>query len=285
MNARALAAMVPILLLAGCSAATPVATSTSSAPAGADVQIVVIGDSIADTADHCPGCTGFAETFRTHVEDSLDVSAEATLLTGMTVPEAQSLVASDAHARPVIADAEVIILETGYNNAVPDPTTGIGCGGSLDGGVDVWVFSTTTDCLEAGVATYGDLYGDILSRLRALRDGRPTVLIVTNTLDGNLDPDDPNALLAYFQPDKQEWATTWTVEQYDRWNAMLAHEAESADAHLVDIYHAFNGPDGRTPFGSLSVDGAHPSQKGNDLIARMLAEVDLSALSDQQAGS
>ncbi|MBC7633495.1 SGNH/GDSL hydrolase family protein [Aeromicrobium sp.] len=278
MNARVMAAMMPILLLAGCSTASPATTPTSPATKGAGVQIVVIGDSLADTANHCPGCTGFLETFRDHIEESLGASAEATLLLGMTIPDAQSMVASDEKARQVIADADVIIVQTGFNNVIPDPTTGIGCGGSLDGGVDVWVSTTTTECLDAGVATYGDLYQDMLNQLKELRDGKSTVVVVMNTVDGNIAPDDPNGMLAYFQPDKQEWAKQWTVEQYERWNAMLADEARAAGASLVDLYHAFNGPDGTTPFGSLSVDGAHPSQEGNDLIARMLAEVDLSTL-------
>lgn len=277
MRTSALTAVPLLLLLTGCSGAA--VSSSTPIPTGGRIDIVVIGDSLADTANHCPGCTGFADTFAAHVEDTLGRPATTGLITAMSVPDAQAAVEGDEDARSMLADAEVIIVEVGYNNVLPDPETGIGCGGSLEQGVPAWIATLTEECLDPGVATYGEIYGAIFSELHSIRGDEPTVYIATNTLDGNIGSDDPQGFLALFEPGERAAAKKWTVTQYDRWNAMLAEQAASAEFALVDIYHAFNGDDGTAEFGELSIDGAHPSQSGNDLIAQMLSQVDLAALS------
>jgi GDSL-like Lipase/Acylhydrolase family len=262
-------------VLAGCTVTGD--AGSAGASKSAEIDLVVIGDSIADAA-HCPFCTGFMETFRAHVEDSLDHPVHSTLVTTLTVPDAQAAVLSEQGTRELLAQAEIIIVEVGYNNALPDPETGIGCGGSLSQGYSTWMASTTEECLAAGVETYGELYDSIFDELKALRTGQPTVFIVTNSTDGNIDPNNPTDLLALLAPEEQQAGKEWTVEQYDRWNSMLAERTEAAGFTLVDLYHRLNGADGTVPFGPLSVDGAHPSQAGNDLIAEALSGVDLSAL-------
>ncbi|MEO8571974.1 MAG: hypothetical protein ABI553_09795 [Chloroflexota bacterium] len=66
------------------------------------------------------------------------------------------------------------------------------------------------------------------------------------------------------------------VNAYDAWNAMLCDRADAHGFTCVDIYHTFDGPQGTRATGDLTVDGAHPNQGGNDLIAAMLAKVDVS---------
>jgi lysophospholipase L1-like esterase len=71
----------------------------------------------------------------------------------------------------------------------------------------------------------------------------------------------------------------WAVAAYDRWNAMLTERATAAGFQVIDLYHAFNGADGRqTYYPQLTDDGTHPNQAGNDLIAATLAGADLSAI-------
>jgi lysophospholipase L1-like esterase len=47
----------------------------------------------------------------------------------------------------------------------------------------------------------------------------------------------------------------------------------------ADIYQAFNGPDGLKPSGDLlASDYTHPSDKGNEVIARILTELGFAPL-------
>ena len=133
--------------------------------------------------------------------------------------------------------------------------------------------------MEEGVATYGDLYDQIFTSVKELRSGHPTVMIVTNTIDGNIDPDDPDGLLGLVKgTDQVDAVRAWALAAYERWNGMLAERAAAAGFVLVDLFRSFNGPDGSEPPRSLTVDGTHPSQSGHDLIASRLADVDLGAL-------
>ena len=59
---------------------------------------------------------------------------------------------------------------------------------------------------------------------------------------------------------------------------MMCDRAEANGFTCVDVYHAFNGAAGDQPSTPWTVDGAHPSQQGNDLIAQLLAAVDPSTI-------
>jgi lysophospholipase L1-like esterase len=304
MGRAVIATMVGVLVTVGCGgdgSASPTVQPTTVAPTteseivtssvtssdeasspstdGTTIDVLVIGDSLINPSGHCAGCVGFADQYAAIVGQQLGRPTQSALLTAMGVPEAQQLVASNASAEKAISESEVVILETGFNNALPDPTTGIGCAGTLDSpsAYIAWILASQPGCLEEGVATYGQLYDEILAGLKRLREGKPTVFIVTNTIDGNIDPSFSDGLLALAGGDVDA-VKAWTVASYDRWNTMLAQRAEAAGFQLVDLYHAFNGPEGTQPSGTLAVDSAHPSQKGHDLIASTLAEADLSAL-------
>jgi lysophospholipase L1-like esterase len=235
------------------------------------LQLAVIGDSLTRGE--------WIELFRAQIESALGHPVDAQVLNGMTVPEALETVSSAGTAeQQALADADVIVVQTGFNNALPDPDTGIGCGGSYGSGVMTFIRGTEDSCLAEGVATYGGLYDEIFAQLTELRAGKPTVFIASGTIDGNIDPTTDGLVAAVNESDRAE-ALEWTVAAYDRWNMMLAASAAAAGFVFVDLYHAFNGPDGTQPPGDLSSDGAHPSAKGDALIADLLAEVDLSVLS------
>jgi lysophospholipase L1-like esterase len=289
-----LAGICGLALLTGCSpgsdAASPQTTPTQpSADTRATTTVetdgfdlVVIGDSLIDPTGVCNGCTGFAEQFASHLEDALGAPVAVDRVMAMTVPDAQSMVESDDTARTRIAQADVVVVEVGYNNAMPDPETGIGCGGSIGTQtateIAAWLRSTEPECLASGVATYGALYDQIFAGVRELRGEQPTVYIATTTIDGNIDESMSDSLLGLLDPADRPFAEQWTLDAYDRWNTMLAERATAAGFDVVDLYHEFNGPDGTQPSGELAVDSAHPSQKGNDAIAAKLAEVDVSIL-------
>lgn len=267
---------VTMFAVAGCSAQDrsggPL-PSTSVDP----VRVVVIGDSLVNPVEICEGCTGFLDQYGDRLTQVLGRPSETDVVVALGVPDAVAAVSGDPVAQAKIAAADVVVVQVGYNNALPDPETGIGCGGSLAAGIMPWIRSTTPDCLAQGVATYATLYDQILTRVKEVRAGQPTLYILTNSINGNIDPSTPGLVVEIAERDRAD-ARAWAVEAYDRWNAMLRERATTAGFAYVDLHTAFNGPDGTRPLGELSSDGAHPSQQGHDLIAAKLAEVDVSTL-------
>ena len=62
----------------------------------------------------------------------------------------------------------------------------------------------------------------------------------------------------------------------DSWRDALCEVVAGIDATCVDVYAAFNGPEGRLDAGELvASDHTHPSQAGNDLIRDLLLEANL----------
>ena len=60
---------------------------------------------------------------------------------------------------------------------------------------------------------------------------------------------------------------------------MICQAAEANGFGCADIYHAFNGSDGLTPSGDLlGKDYTHPSDKGNEVIARILTDLGFAPL-------
>jgi len=235
--------------------------------------VVVVGDSLIDPDSGCPqGCTGFVEQFTDHVASALGKEADYRTVPSGGVADAVEMVSKPGPEAEEIAAADVVVVQVGFNNALPDPETGIGC--------ETWFLDTEPECLAEGVKTYGDLYDQVFAGVKALRGDKPTVYIVTTTINGNIAPPEafPDGLLALDATRTNE-LKNWAVDAYDRWNTMLTERATAAGFQVIDLYHAMNGSDGtRTNYPKYTDDGAHPNQAGNDLIASELAQADLSAI-------
>ena len=244
--------------------------------------MVVIGDSMPFTA-FCGDCTaGFADTYAADlgmrtgrpvevINRSRDDSA------GML--QIRTQVTEDQGLRDQIAAADVVIVSVGFNNVMPDSSTGVGCLGDMGtttASYVAWALATTPECRQAGRDAYAADYDVIFSTISDLRAGAPTVLAALNVHDGN--KGNPDLHADEVPQDIQDQAERFLTGLYDDWNAMLCDRATHAGFACVDVYHAFNGPSGEEPSGSWTVDGAHPSQAGNDLIAGLLAELDISAI-------
>jgi lysophospholipase L1-like esterase len=266
------------ITIAGCS------TGPAEPTPDPTTQIVVIGDSLIHAENGCDSCEGFVDQYAAHLEAALGRPAEVVLSEVSTVPTAQQALATSTATQDRIRAASVIIVEVGYNNALPDPATGIGCGGEISatatGFID-WIHATTPTCLAEGVATYEALYAEIFATIKELRGDAPTVFIVTSTINGNIgDPAvDSQGLLTYIPPADRADALAWTVDAYEQWHAMLEKTADDAGFAFVDVYRAIHGPTGTDPyFGIYTDDGAHLNAAGNDLVAQLLSEVDVSTL-------
>jgi hypothetical protein len=275
-------------LLSACSgtqADTP--SGTSSAGESADkISVVLVDDGIGSLGpkdgeeDSCPGCSRWPTQFADQVAQVAGREASVTSFRAGGVPEARELVSGDSDARAAIADASVVVVATGAFNSLPDPETGIGCppAATAEPTYAAWARTTKPACLAEMIKTYGLLYDSVFAEIKKLRAGKPTVFIALNVPDYNLEVGGPDTLLGQVQGAERAWAKRFAVAANDRWNEMLAERARAAGFELVDIYHALNGPDGTDPGTQFSAGGGHPNQAGHDLIAGVIAEVDLSAL-------
>ncbi|MFL5674314.1 MAG: SGNH/GDSL hydrolase family protein [Chloroflexota bacterium] len=281
--------------------ASPQATATATATATAApslapspstaanaLHLVVIGDSI-PFADFCPGCTGFVEQYAKALEKSTGRPVETANRSrndSAGLAEIDVQVNGEPELRSQLKDADVVIVSIGANNALPDANTHAsmaaryhrdwGCVGDMGDSLETftaWLLATTPACRQATRDAYATLYDRIYPTIARLRAGKPTTLIAVNAYNGNFHGSDfmqaglPPATLSRLWP--------LMTEIYDRWDQMECDRATKAGFVCVDLYHAFNGPKGDQAIGLLSVDGAHPSQAGNDLIAGLLEKVKL----------
>lgn len=292
------AALLLAALVSGCDAGTslppPIERGTPSPslpgsptpiptpPPG--LNLVVVGDSI-PLADPCPTCAHFVDQYANALQER---SGRTVAVTNRArgdsagLPQILDQVTSDTSLRDQLKQADIVVLSVGYNNVLPDygnpPPGGLppGCDAVAPGIGDVdiaHIVAFTPKCNAATAARWATDYGQIFTTIVGLRADKPTAFIALNVYDGNLDNPDIRAAV-----DAKTFAATENVivDAYNTWNTMLCRDATAHGFSCVDIYHAMNGPDGTRPLGDLSIDGAHPSQKGSDLIAALLAKADVS---------
>ncbi len=275
------AAILAVGLL-GASAGAVMAQAGEPADA---LEVVVIGDSIPFAA-FCPGCTGFVDLYARDLESRTGRPVEVINLSrddSAGLREIRDQVAADLGLRDAVTGADIVLVSVGYNNALPDPYTGVGCSGGFDSAKAYaeWMLATTPECRKEGLDVWAADYDTIFSEISSLRGDDPTVLAALNVHNGNKGNWDihNSGLEQAMVDDWEEWVTL----VYDDWNAMLCDRAAAAGFTCVDVYHAFNGPTGEETSEAWTVDGAHPSQEGSQLIADLLAGLDVSAIANGPA--
>jgi lysophospholipase L1-like esterase len=254
-----------------------VAAATTAPP----LQLVVVGDSIAST-EPCPGCTGFVEQYADHLAEAtgrpVDV-VDRSHTEDARIVDIADQVLGEERLRDELAAAEVIILSVGINDVLPDPYAVGGCQGDVGATPESWVawaLATSARCRDTSRLAHAARYDTILATISELRGQAPTKAIALNAYDPYLE--DPDFLVADLAPETLDALWSWMTTEFDDWNRMQCARAVSHFFDCVDVYHAFNGPAGDQPSGDLLIDGAHPSQAGNDLIAGLLAELDIGVL-------
>jgi hypothetical protein len=269
---RGLTAVVAaVFLLGGCGGGAE--AEGESEP----VRIAVLGSAFPTSEPELSDSGKWWVQFADHVATELDVETTYDLLSLGSVQDAAAAVSKPGPDADKIADADIVLVTVGGNQALPDPETGIGC--------TTWFLEAKGPCLEEGVATYGDLYDQVFAGVKALRGDEPTVYALTTSYDANIEsPDDvaDGLLSLYTKSGREDEAKAWAVAAYDRWAAMQTERAMAAGFQVIDNYHAFNGPDGSAALIPAYLDP--PSELnagGHDLYASQLTEVDLSAISDK----
>ncbi|WP_168207530.1 SGNH/GDSL hydrolase family protein [Microlunatus elymi] len=272
-----LSALAGLLMLAGCAGpgdhpasdheptAAPAPSPGPSATGRPALKLVAIGDSIPfNAALDCPGCTGFVERYATALEHATQRPVETNNLsehTGLTLP---GLMAELPVYKPDLTNADAIVVGIAHNSNVLNEDTPCGT-----------PFNETTSTLEdwskvthACAATSADRYrrqfDKLYGTIAAWRAGRSTVLLTINKYN------DWIGLKAAHLTGSQQRQTIWV---HDAWNRMICRSAEQHGFTCVDVYHAFNGPQGTESPGSLLADDyTHPSNSGNALIAELLID-------------
>ncbi len=261
------AVLASFVVFAGCSSpqgTSPTTASSAPASVSSPLSLVVIGDSIPyNSQQDCPSCRGFV----TQYADALAKATgrEVTLKnrsthTGATVPD---LLADLPGLQAELTTADAIIVGIAHNSFPLNEETP--CGSPVDrlsGVIKDWS-KVDQACATASVKTYRPMYDELFATVAGWRTGKPTILRTINRY---------NDWVGSEQLTLTPEQAVKTVVLQDAWNTMLCESAEASGFTCIDVYHAFNGADGSKPSADLlAADYTHPSQRGNDEIARLLA--------------
>jgi lysophospholipase L1-like esterase len=164
--------------------------------------------------------------------------------------------------RPQLSAADVIVIGIAHNSNELSADAPCGAPVTTDQLPD-WP-TMTRACAKASAAKYRPQYDQLFSTVAAWRSGAPTILRTINRYD-----DYRGAPTITLTAAQQATVTTFIKT----WDDMLCASATQANFACADIYRAFNGPAGDKPSGDLlSNDYTHPSDKGNELIAKTLTD-------------
>ena len=248
------------ILLVGCSGlAAPTPTLTPW-------NLVAVGDSIPfNQPVSCSDCTGFVKRYAASIQAATGhpvIVKNLAELGGLQIDGLLREIQDDSMRQSMLASADIIVVGISFNDVAwlrnDDP-----CDGPTTADPDWSKFNTT--CAVAAAEIFRPKFESLYAQIAALREGKPTIFRTINRYNdwigwtgGNLPPE----------------ATDATRAVLDAWNAMVCKAAQENGFICADIYHAFNGPDGLTPsLDLLAKDYTHPSDKGNEVIARVLADL------------
>lgn len=267
-TARLAALGAALLLVSGCSSPPGTATSPSpeaSTSAAAPLSLVVIGDSIPyNSQQDCPSCRGFVTRYAEALGKATGrevATKNRSEHTGLTLP---GLMKSLPSLQAELTTADAIIVAIAHNSF--PLSSDAPCGSGFDevaSTLEDWS-KVDTACASAAATEFRPVYDELFSTVAGWRTGQPTILLAVNKY---------NDWIGWEQADLTPDQEKRTTLLHDAWNTMLCQSATEHGFDCVDVYHAFNGADGSTPSGDLVADDyTHPSQQGNDEIARLLTQ-------------
>jgi len=227
------------------------------------LSLVVIGDSIPynDPFD-CPGCLGFVDRYADALATATGLEVTTSNLSqhnSLTLP---MLMDELEDFKDPLSSADAIIVGIAHNSFALNGDQP--CGTTFNeetNTMEDWS-KVTPQCAVSSAAEYRPQYDELFDSIALWRKGKPTLL---RTIDKYNDWNGWEA--AHLTPSQVHR----TVIMHDAWNRMLCESAERHGFGCADIYHALNGKDGPKPSGDLlAEDYTHPSQAGNERIARVL---------------
>jgi lysophospholipase L1-like esterase len=261
--------LLPILLSCCAPASTPAPLATETPmPPPTPWSLVAVGDSIAvNSSMVCPGCIGFVDRYADAIVEAtghpVEVSNRSQPM--LRVDALLDELKTDASRRDALANADIIIVSIAFNDT-PWLRSDDPCDGPNGNQPDWSKYNST--CAAAAAEIFRPKFESVFAQIVALREGKPTMFRTINRYNdwigwtgaaGETNPPE---------------ATDATRVVIDAWSAMVCEAAQANGFACADIYHAFNGPAGLTPSGYLlGKDYTHPSDKGNEVIARVLTDL------------
>ena len=223
----------------------------------------MIGDSIPNNSPQdCPGCTGFVDRYARAVQTATGRTVQVANLsqhTGLTLP---GLLDELDQFRDQLAAADVIVVGIAHNSNelnADEP-----CGKPVKNDLPDWS-AMNRQCATRSAQKFAPLYDKLYTQVAAWRQGKPTILRTINRYNDFIGFKD-----AHLTPAQDRLTAVFV----GTWNTMLCNSAKAHGFVCADIAKAFNGASGMRPSGDLlAADYTHPSDKGNERIARVLADL------------
>ena len=258
------------VLLSGCApASTPVPLATeTSIPPPTPWSLVAVGDSIAiNSSMVCPGCSGFVDRYADAIFEATGHPVEVRNLSQpmLQVDALLEELKTDASRRDALANADIIIVSIAFNDT-PWLRSDDPCDGPNGNKPDWSKYNTT--CAAAAAEIFRPKFESVYAQIVALREGKPTIFRTINRYN------DWIGWIGEAGETNPPEATDATRVVLDAWSTMVCETAQENGFTCADIYHTFNGAAGLTPSGDLlAKDYTHPSDKGNEVIARVLTDL------------
>jgi lysophospholipase L1-like esterase len=197
------------------------------------LMLVALGDSIpAAVPRECLCKAGYVTLYARALAQATrkEVHIENLAVPGWNSSALRDSVLHDGAVRGEIAHADAIVLTIGHND-----TPWVRAGGSAQ------LLRRNLDA--------------VLSEIRALRRGRPTLLRITN----------------FYNDHARKFEATRIVDRYAR---TICASSARYGGECANVYRAFNGPEGRSLVRSfLAPDGIHPNPRGHRVITNVLVEL------------
>jgi lysophospholipase L1-like esterase len=269
-----------VLIATACQGSPSPAVTEQSSPSdvastpspAAGWNLVTIGDSIPYAKEDCGGCPSFTSLLATAIGTSHGFVVRAQNLSthdNLTGARLVERIRTSAPMRTALDAADIVIVNIGHNDT-PWNSLDDSCDGANPDGVFNWT-SYAGDCVVQLAQRHGDELDAILSEIETLRAGQPTAVRVLT---------DYNDVIGWDLAPPE--ATEPSVEVLDAFAAETCRAAQGHGALCVDVYHAFNGPDGRAAAGDLLAgDYTHPSAAGQRLIADLLDQAGVAPLQER----
>lgn len=276
---RIVAFVLGIMLVALTNIPGRASTPTAAPP----FNLVVIGDSIPFAA-FCTDCEhAFVDDYAMRLEDTLGRKVAVINRSrndGARLNQISDQVATETRLREQLISADLVIISAGINdgpNWDASHPCGSDIGDSIREAVDQ-ILAYTAACLDEETAAREQDFRRLFTAVDDLVPDTAPVVVVNayNWWTGWPDMVTVASL-------KELASVDHTIAYFlDGWNMQECAIAAESGFVCIDLYHAFNGPDGTSPAGDLlELDYSHPSTKGNALIADLLMEANL--LGDRSA--